>query len=693
MKMKFLMLFLLLSQFCFSQANNSIKLNLVTRGLSIPVFLTHAGDSRLFVIEKQGRIRIIEDGVLSPKQFLNIVPRVNSRGNEQGLLGLAFHPNYKSNGLFYVNYSELNTGHTIISEFKLSTGDPDKADSLSERIILKIQQPYSNHNGGCMHFGKDGYLYVGMGDGGSGGDPQNYAQNTKSLLGKMLRLDIDTSAAYKIPSDNPYVNSTDYLPEIWSTGLRNPWRFSFDRLNGDMWIGDVGQGEWEEVDFQPFNSKGGENYGWRCYEGDVPYNTGGCQPSSEYDFPVHVYKSDDTDLGCSVTGGYVYRENPASYLYGKYIYGDYCSGWIWAINKISDTVFTNETIFKFNRSQIASFGEDVNGGLYMTAIAEGAIYRITDTCGLVLRDAVWEPSCFNKKDGVIDILNSGSGFQYLWSTGDSTSRIENLGAGAYTLTLTQGMCRVEKTYTLKAPEARVACLTPIFRSVICEGDSAVLIACDEPIGTEYRWYRDSVLLQFEKGKRIFAKISGKYHVQTVDSLACISNPSSVIEITVHPLPDKPVLSFSGDSLLGPSGFISYRWFLNGQLLGGSTDPIFVINQKGSYQLSVIDSNNCESPLSDSLFLIPSFVEDPAVHFYKIYPNPSSAVFQLELDGRMKFPLGAKMLDSRGVQIRQWTIQKSGTETLDLSSYAAGMYFLSISTQDRTKEHWIRLIKL
>ena len=259
-------------------AQTKIALNVYAGGFTRPVDIVNAGDSRLFIVEQRGIIKIIDgNGQVLSTPFLDIDARVGSQGNEQGLLGLAFHPDYANNGFFYVNYTN-NSGDTRIARFKVSADNPNVADPNSEKLLLPVDQPYSNHNAGDLTFGPDGYLYFGLGDGGSGGDPQNNGQTATAYLGKMLRIDVDNGDPYAIPPTNPFKDTDFYLDEIWATGLRNPWRFSFDRLTGDLWIGDVGQDAWEEIDFQPASSTGGENYGWRCYEGNHVYSMSGSCP-------------------------------------------------------------------------------------------------------------------------------------------------------------------------------------------------------------------------------------------------------------------------------------------------------------------------------------------------------------------------------------------------------------------------------
>ncbi len=340
-------------------------------GLTSVVGITNAGDERLFVVNQRGTIHIISSaGTVSPQPFLDIRDRV-VYGGERGLLGLAFHPQYKTNGYFFVNYIGKGDS-TRISRFKVNSLNPNLADPQSELKLLTIAQPFTNHNGGDLSFGPDGFLYIGLGDGGSGGDPGNRAQNPKQLLGKMLRIDVDNGNPYSIPASNPFYGSSTVLPEIWALGLRNPWRFSFDRLTGDLWIADVGQNAVEEVNFQPATSKGGENYGWKCYEGNRAYSTAGCEPINSYTFPAYVYPQDEE---CSVTGGYVYRGSAGSPYYGKYFFADYCSDRIWTLNKVGDN-WIKEDFGRFTGNNFSTFGEDVNGQLYIAGLNSGKIYRL-----------------------------------------------------------------------------------------------------------------------------------------------------------------------------------------------------------------------------------------------------------------------------------------------------------------------------
>ncbi len=368
---KLLPLLLLFFTCTFTFAQN-VDVELFKDGFSSPLNLQHANDSRLFVVEQGGKIKIIqEDGTINPIPFLDISGQISS-GGEQGLLGLAFHPDYANNGYFYVNYTNP-AGDTQVSRFSVDAGNPDLADTNSELPIIGYAQPFTNHNGGNLAFGPDGYLYISAGDGGSGGDPGNRAQNINLLLGKLLRLDVDNPSGgnnYGIPSDNPFVGNPNAREEIWAYGLRNPWRFSFDFTDNNLWIGDVGQGEVEEID-RAGTAEAGLNYGWRCYEGSQEYNTQDCPPMSELTFPFAEYSSGSGSGNCSVTGGYVYRGSVYTDIAGLYFYADYCSGLIATIDDSGNVI--NHGDFSGNW---VSFGEDINKELYIVDIGSGSIYKI-----------------------------------------------------------------------------------------------------------------------------------------------------------------------------------------------------------------------------------------------------------------------------------------------------------------------------
>jgi glucose/arabinose dehydrogenase len=359
----------------FDPAGLTVGLDTVVSGLNAPLAITSAGDGsgRIFVTEQGGQIRIVRDGTLVATAFLDIASRITS-GGERGLLGLAFHPRFPSDPRFFVNYTDTN-GDTQVSSFTVDPATPDVADPSSEVKILHIAQPYANHNGGAVLFGPDGFLYISTGDGGSGGDPQGNGQSLTTLLGKILRIDVDrTDGAqpYAIPPDNPFVGRTDARPEIFLFGLRNPWRISFDRATRDLWIGDVGQSAWEEVDVARAGTSG-ENYGWNTMEGNHCFNPpSGCTKTG-LTLPVAEYGH---DAGCTVIGGNVYRGTAQPALTGGYFFGDYCSGTIWAIDPGSDAL-REPTVVREGSASLSSFGEDEAGELYATDIGGGKLLRVT----------------------------------------------------------------------------------------------------------------------------------------------------------------------------------------------------------------------------------------------------------------------------------------------------------------------------
>jgi glucose/arabinose dehydrogenase len=359
---------LMLFTFGFSHSQ-IIGLQSFASGFTRPLEITNAGDNRLFVVEQGGIIKILNsDGTINPNPFLNISSLISNSG-EKGLLGLAFHPNYATNGFFYINYINL-AGNTIIAKYTVDSGNPNLANASSGSILLTITQPYANHKGGTLKFGPDGYLYIGMGDGGSGGDPENRAQNINELLGKMLRIDV-SGAPYSIPSTNPYVGIAG-ADEIWAIGLRNPWKFSFDKTLGNLWIADVGQDNIEEINVAAA-SQSGLNYGWRCYEGDASYNTSGCASQASMKFPLKTINH--STGACSITGGYVYNGTIYPNFKGLYFFTDYCDPKI-GMTTSSGTVTYSEV---FSGNNFSTFGEDVNGELYVAAINNGTVFKITDT--------------------------------------------------------------------------------------------------------------------------------------------------------------------------------------------------------------------------------------------------------------------------------------------------------------------------
>lgn len=351
-------------------AATGLRLVPVADGFDAPLHLTApAGDPRLFVVEQGGRIKIVREGKVLPRPFLDLADRLRS-GGERGLLSLAFHPRYASNGFFFVNYTDRQ-GHTRVERYRVSSDDPDRADPATARLLLRVEQPYSNHNGGHILFGPDGRLYIGMGDGGSGGDPEDRAQDPRTLLGKLLRVDVDGAAPVTIPRNNPFARRpAEGRPEIWALGLRNPWRMAFDRVTGLLYIADVGQGEWEEVHVEPAD-RPGVNYGWNLFEGRHPFRPAGRSTRGMVEPAVEYHHRD----GCSITGGAVYRGRRIPALVGHYVFSDYCTGWIRSFRMADGRATDLRQWSGVEAGQVTSFGEDAAGELYVLNSA-GAVLRL-----------------------------------------------------------------------------------------------------------------------------------------------------------------------------------------------------------------------------------------------------------------------------------------------------------------------------
>ncbi len=369
---------LYLSNFSLFAQAPTVSFPLFVSGLASPVKLTNANDNsnRLFVVEQDGKIKIIKNGVVQPKPFLDISSKTNLNG-EQGFLSIAFPPKYKQLGYFFIYYTDLD-GNVTVARYQVSKSNPDSALFSSERILFNLPKPggFTNHNGGDIFFGKDNFLYITIGDGGDGGDPFNNSQNGNVFFGKMLRVNVATNTApyYTIPASNPFVNDPNIKDEIYAVGLRNPWRWSFDRLNGDIWIADVGQDKREEVNYLTAANAKGANYGWRCYEGSIGYNLTGCGSSSNYVFPIFDYTHNLSTGGFSITGGFVYRGTQYPSLQGYYLCADYITANLWKINPNGSGGWN--VVRQKCPNSIASFGEDENGEMYAVS-NNGKIYNVT----------------------------------------------------------------------------------------------------------------------------------------------------------------------------------------------------------------------------------------------------------------------------------------------------------------------------
>lgn len=439
-----LTLFLAVS-FCRAQLPE-LELEDFAEGFDRPLDIQNCGDSRLFIVEQAGKIWILdEQGNKSEEPFLDISSRVLSDGFEQGLLGLAFHPNYAENGYFYVNFITL-AGNTRIARFSVTPNNPNKADPFTEKILLKVNQPFENHNAGVLRFGPDGYLYIPLGDGGDAGDPFENAQDPSQLLGKILRIDVDSGDPYNIPPTNPFVNVAGHAPEIWAMGLRNPFRCSFDRLTGDFWIADVGQNRWEEINYQPAASTGGENYGWDCKEGAHEFQPGNCDFLDVLTDPIYEYPHKKGD--CTIIGGFVYRGSEFPNLYGKYVYNDYCSG-KFRVLFLQGTEWKSVDVLEEGPFEYVTFGEDIHGELYTADIEGGEVFHIIDNSPVKLGNSSsqsnvelypnpnsgqftvnWISSADNTNCG-IEIMN------VIGQTMIEETRLANSGVNTWTFSTTQ----------------------------------------------------------------------------------------------------------------------------------------------------------------------------------------------------------------------------------------------------------------
>lgn len=678
----FLFCFCCITQLAFAQPQ--VNLSLYASGLSSPVDIAHANDDRLFVVERSGTIRIVDaEANVQATPFLDISDRVQSFGGqgEIGFLGLAFHPNYADNGFFYVFYTN-NDFNSTVARFQVNATDPNLADPDSEEVMLVVVEPFLNHNGGKLAFGPDGYLYVGFGDGGSAGDPGNRSQNLEVLNGKMLRLDVDNGLPYTIPSDNPYVGDLEALGEIWAHGLRNPWRFSFDRMTGDLWIGDVGQGTWEEVDFEPAGFAGGANYGWRCYEGNAVYNDNGC--NGTYTAPLYAYNHDGF-THCSITGGYVYRGNQNPTWQGHYFYSDFCSGKLWSILKEGDDV-SNFEIAGVSTTSITSFGEDRDGELYALRL-NGNMFKFNNpACTTFDHSAtVADAGCVGANEGAIELTVSGGAMPYsfAWSNDETTQNLSNLAAGIYDLTITDNNdCLLFASYTVEGSMLDAPQITATGDTEVCEGGVVVLTANNAPTGYGYQWYLDDVEIS-ETDQTLFTNTSGMYHVAyTGDACGTIDEISNVIEATIIALPSPPfitadgVLEFcDGNSVtltapLGPAGY-ALQWYNGGTALGNVNETDFVVETAGQYNARY--TGLCTSMTSNWLEVT-------------INPTPPAATInyignEYLCDGEIITLLGPTLSTPFGYQWMLNGLAIDGATSATYGVLESGTYYVAITGND------------
>lgn len=679
-------------------AQPKIQLVDFASGLNGPVDIAHCGDSRLFVVEQDGLIKIVDSlGAVLPTPFLNIDPRVNSTGNEQGLLGMAFHPNYAENGYFFVYYTQNGGGNTRVSRFSVMPDDPNKADPNSELTILEQTQPYSNHNGGCVKFGPDGYLYIGLGDGGSGGDPQGNGQKKTTFLGKILRIDVNNSsvdAPYVVPSDNPFVNDAAYLPEIWALGVRNPWRYSFDRLTGDMWIGDVGQSDREEVDFAPAGV-GGRNYGWRCYEGNLPYNTSGCQPASNYISPVFEY--DNSSLGCSMTGGFIYRGSKYPDLYGVYLNSDYCSGRWWGTRQQDNGTFTTTLLANLSDYEYSAFGEDRNGELYVCLVTSGKIQKIKEICSpfQVAASSINSPVCDGSLSGWIflDTIGTTGNVSFIWSNGGDGKDIVYLDPGTYTVVVSNGNgCTRVQSYEIESATPA----PPLLLGgdlVLCANDMIELSTSEAPTDYAYQWTRDGEYIQDATSQTLTISAPGMYSVFfATTGGGCNSVNSGIANITLDQS-IAPEISVEGDSLFSNTLCDNNcQWLLNNEAIPDANGPHYIAEASGTYSLEMTTVNGCILRSNSVAVMINDATPPASVQAFSLSPNPTDRSVVLQMELKTSERVTVLLQDKQMRQLFSQTLEgRNISLPIEVKNLPAGTYYLHIQVGN---ERFVRkLIKV
>lgn len=660
-----------------------LQLEFVANGFEIPVDLTNAGDDRLFVVEKRGRVKFVDkSGQGDITTFIDIRERVNSGANERGLLGMAFHPQFDTNGAFFLSYTR-NDGTSVISRFFIRNdglGDPN-----SEQVLLTVEQPFNNHNGGCIKFGPDGYLYIALGDGGAAGDPLNQSQNRMSLLGKMLRIDINNGDPYGIPDTNPFAFDDFTADEIWSLGLRNPWRFSFDRLTGDLWIGDVGQDAYEEIDFRPADSEGGENYGWKCFEGNQVFsNVAECSSITNVVFPVYEYRTDENQLGCSVTGGFVYRGQEYPALYGRYIFADFCTGQLWHTTQNDCGIFETEVDIRGGFQEYSSFGEDNSGELYVLAISEGAIYQVGATCGVSMTAETTAHQCFGPIAGTINLNIQGEGDinTSLPAGYEPVSGTVN-APGCYCFGLVEGQSGCSQTLCVEVEADNYVEILEnhvIWTGLSC-GEGIALSLPD--FGFPINLYLDGDLIVEETTDPIEISESGLYSIQLVNG-SCLSPIYDFTELVVINI-EQPTIEWDENAYLRATpGYESYIWYDNGVEFATTPEDSLFFFANGLISVAVIDQNGCLSERSEEIEVIVSNTDDLAINTFNLSPNPFDNNLLIELSFKQQANSSIKLISADGKLIETRTLDHSKDHKInfDTSGLSTGIYFVQVLNQGK-----------
>ncbi len=656
-------------------------------GLSSPIAAHFApgNDTLMYIVQQGGLIKVgnVNTGVVSGTNFLNVTSKITTAGNEQGLLGLAFHPNYQQNGYFYVNYTRTGGGATVVARYKRSAANPLVADPASEKIVLQVSQPYSNHNGGQLQFGKDGYLYIGMGDGGSAGDPQNYSQNGLSRLGKMLRVDVDVDSGYAVPPTNPFIGDASKLPEIWAMGVRNPWRFSFDMITGHMWMADVGQNNWEEINFEQAG-QGGKNYGWRCYEGNVTYNTAGCGAVGNYTFPVFVYNHSGGN--CSVTGGFVYRGGSYADFYGKYVFTDYCTGKFWFTEPNGAGGWTTNQITTTPSLtfQITSYAQDSKGEMFVVSREGNRVYRMTGTpCAAA--DIYTQSGNLESCTGSLQLFAPFSTLNtYQWYRNDTL-----LPGSSHTITATQsGIYKVVATNinnncsNQKAAEVLIGNSDPaqitLPQNSFCADGLPVQVTVNPPGGTlsgpgiSGTTFNPSGL----SGNQVIS--------YTVTSDGCTQTGTT--NVTVNPLPvvewTAPIImeayclneeitlsaTPSGGTFSGPG--VSGNTFTTGNAGVGNFTVTYTYT----------DSNGCTGTAVSPVIAVSSCyvsIEENEAYSWKVFPNPTGGLLNILAQQTIQ---RLSVFSSAGKQVWDNVVNAEEVQ-VDISDLSGGVYTLRMEANN------------